>query len=727
MSVEYDITTGIFTINTKNSTYDMQADSLGYLLHLYYGRKTKGLTDWALAFSDRGFSGNPYYSGNDRTYSLDVLPQEFPVQGTGDYRNTMLEVRNDKGIYGCDLHYFGHEISEGKYSLPRLPAVYANPNEEAQTLTITLINERLNINVKLLYGVLPDKDIITRSVIVKNEGKNPFTVMKLCSSCLDFTHGNFDMITFHGRHMMERQFDRQRLHHGSHVIGSRRGMSSHQYNPFVILAEHDATENSGRCWGMQFVYSGGFEATAELDQYNQTRFIMGLSQEKFSYELEPGEKIIGPEVIMTFSDEGLSKLSQNYHECIKKNICRGKFRDLTRPIVLNTWEALYFDFNGKKILEIAEEARKLKVDMLVLDDGWFINRNNDNRALGDWIADEIKLGFNLGELVKNINKLGLKFGLWVEPEMISEDSKLYREHSEWAMIIPDDKPVLGRNQLVLDLSRHDVREYIFNSVSKLLEQANIEYLKWDYNRSINEVFSRKTNNGKVIYDYILGLYEILERINKRYPDVLIEGCAGGGGRFDAGMLYYTPQIWCSDNTDAIDRLKIHYGTSYGYPAIVVSAHVSSSPNHQTGRFTPLKTRYTVAMNGAFGYELNPLTLSNDEKNEIISQIEHYRKDSAIISDGLYYRLSNPENETFCAWEYLSRDGSVALVNVVVLLNHGNMPQIYITPRGLTSGTFYRDVDNGKIYASDALMDSGFPLKMPKSDFEGYTFRFERLS
>ena len=383
--------------------------------------------------------------------------------------------------------------------------------------------------------------------------------------------------------------------------------------------------------------------------------------------------------------------------------------------------------NGKKILEIAEEARKLKVDMLVLDDGWFINRNNDNRALGDWIADEAKLGFNLGELVKYVNKLGLKFGLWVEPEMISENSRLYHEHPEWAMIIPDDKPVLGRNQLVLDLSRHDVREYIFNSVSKLLEQADIEYLKWDYNRSINEVFSHKTNNGKVIYDYMLGLYEILERINKRYPDVLIEGCAGGGGRFDAGMLYYTPQIWCSDNTDAIDLLKIHYGTSYGYPAIVVSAHVSSSSNHQTGRFTPLKTRYTVAMSGTFGYELNPLTLSNDEKNEIISQIEQYRKDSAIISDGLYYRLSNPENETFCAWEYLSRDGSVALINVVVLLNHGNMPQIYITPRGLTSGTFYRDIENGKIYASDALMDSGFPLKMPKSDFEGYTFRLERLS
>ncbi len=726
MSVEYDISTRTFTLHTKNSTYQMRADSFGYLLHLYYGRRTQGITDWVLTFSDRGFSGNPYDAGNDRTYSLDVLPQEFPIQGTGDYRNTMLEVRDADGVYGCDLRYSGHEISEGKYSLKGLPAVYANPDEEAQTLTITLRNERLNLSVRLLYGVLPDKDIITRSVIVRNEGTRPLTVMKLCSSCLDFTHGNFDVITFHGRHMMERQFDRQPLHHGSQVIGSNRGMSSHQYNPFIILAGHDATEISGRCWGMQFVYSGGFEAAAELDQFDQTRVIMGLSREKFAYELETGEEVIGPEVIMTFSNEGLGKLSQNYHECIRKNICRGKFRASNRPIVLNTWEALYCDFNGKKIIDVAKEAKKLGVDMLVLDDGWFLKRDDDSRALGDWVADETKLGCTLSELARSVNELGLKFGLWVEPEMVSEDSWLYREHPDWVMIIPNEKPTRGRNQLVLDLFHRDVREYIFEAVSKLLEQANIEYLKWDYNRSINEVYSRKTKNGKAIYNYMLGLYEILERINSRYPDVLIEGCAGGGGRFDAGMFYYTPQIWCSDNTDAIDRLNIHYGTSFGYPASVLSAHVSSSPNHQTGRITPLKTRYVAAMSGGFGYELNPLALSDDEKREIASQIEQYRRDRTIVSDGLYYRLSNPAEEAFCAWEYVSEDGTNVLVNAAVSLNHGNMPQIYITPRGLTSGKFYRDVDSGKVYSSDALMDSGFPLKMPARDFESYTFRFKQL-
>ncbi len=726
MSIEYDNNTRIFTLHTNNSTYQMQADSFGYLLHLYYGRRANGFANWELTYADRGFSASPYDAGNDRTYSLDVLPQEFPSQGTGDYRNTMLEVRDSEGVYGCDLRYDGYEIRDGKYSLNGLPAVYANHNEEAQTLIITLKNERLNLSVKLLYGVLPDKDIITRSVIIKNEGTKKITVMKLCSACLDFTHGSFDLITFHGHHMMERQFDRQEVHHGSSLIGSRRGMSSHQYNPFLILADHDTTEKSGRCWGMQFVYSGGFEAGAELDQFNQTRVFMGLSQEKFAYELEADEEIIGPEVIMTFSNEGFGKLSQNYHECIRENIRRGKFRDAERPIVLNTWEALYFDFNGKKIMEVAREAKELGIDMLVIDDGWFMNRNDDCRALGDWTVDESKLGCSLGELANMINELGLKAGLWVEPEMISEDSRLYREHPDWAMIIPNEKPTLGRNQLVLDLSRNDVREYIFNVISSILEQANIEYLKWDYNRSINEAFSHETDNGKTMYDYMLGLYEILERINSCYPNVLIEGCAGGGGRFDAGMLYYTPRIWCSDNTDAIDRLKIHYGTSFGYPASVLSAHVSVCPNHQTGRITPLKTRYIAAMSGAFGYELNPSFLSADEKQEVISQIEQYKQNSKIINEGLYYRLSAPDCETFCAWEYISRDGSKILLNVITLLNHGNMSQIYVTPKGLTPGAFYRDIESEKIYAADILMDSGFPLKMPTRDFEGYIFRFERI-
>ena len=703
----------------------MMADSFGYLLHLYYGAKTQGFTDWGLTFADRGFSGSPYDAGRDRTYSLDALPQEFPVQGTGDYRSPMLIVRDSEGTYGADLRYSGHEITEGKYSLSGLPAVYANPGEDSQTLSITLRNERLGLSVKLLYGVIPDKDIITRSVIVSNNGSKLFTVEKLYSSCLDFTHGNFDLITFHGRHAMERNFQRHSLNHGSFSVGSRRGMSSHQYSPFVILADHDTTETHGRCWGMNFVYSGGFCAEAEYDQYGQTRLIMGLAREKFSYELEPGEDIIGPEVIMTFSSEGLEKLTHNYHTCIRENICRGKFKRSHRPVVLNTWEALYFDFDGRKILDAAESAKALGVDMLVLDDGWFMNRNNDAQALGDWFADETKLGCTLAELVSKVKAIGLDFGIWVEPEMISEESGLYREHKDWAMAIPGENPVLGRNQLVLDLSRKDVREYIISAMRNILD-TGITYLKWDYNRSIAEAYSHSGSNSKLLYRYILGLYEILGRINAEYPDVLIEGCAGGGGRFDAGMLYYTPQIWCSDNTDALDRLSIHYGTSLGFPMSTIAAHVSACPNQQTGRITPLKTRYTVSMTGAFGYELDPLKLTYDERREISSQIQQYKLDREIITNGLYYRLSNPNSDNYCAWEYVSLDGSMALINAVIPHNHGNMPAMYVTPRGLTHGALYRDIESGKIYPSDALLDSGFPLNMPKSDCEAFTLRLERV-
>ncbi|MBR0256141.1 MAG: alpha-galactosidase [Synergistaceae bacterium] len=725
MSIKFDEGSGIFTLTTKNTTYQMKADGFGCLLHLYYGAKTEGFTDWGLTFADRGFSGNPYDAGNDRTYSLDALPQEFPTQGTGDYRSPALVVRDSDGVYGADLRYSGHDITEGKYTLAGLPAVYANPNEESQTLAITLSNERLGLKARLLYGVIPDKDIITRSAIITNVGAKPFTVEKLYSSCVDFTHGDFDLITFHGRHAMERTYQRHNLQHGSFSIGSRRGMSSHQYSPVMILAGHDATETHGRCCGMQFVYSGGFCAEVEHDQYSQTRIMMGLAREKFSYELEPGEEVTCPEVIMTFSNEGLEKLSHNFHACIRDNICRGKYTHSPRPVVLNTWEALHFDFDGRKILDVAKSSKSLGVDMLVVDDGWFRNRNDDYRALGDWTADEGKLGCTLAELVRGVKAVGLDFGIWVEPEMISEDSELYRAHKDWAMIIPGEKPVLGRNQLVLDMSRNDVREYIFSAMCSILD-TGITYLKWDYNRSICEVYSHSGDNSKAIYQYMLGLYEVLERITAKYPDVLIEGCAGGGGRFDAGMLYYTPQIWCSDNTDALDRLSIHYGTSFGFPMSAIAAHVSACPNQQTGRNTPLKARCTVSMTGAFGYELDPMRLTDDERREISGQIQQYKNDREIITEGLYYRLSNPESDNVCAWEYVMTDGGKALICVVVPHNHGNMPAVYVTPRGLTQGAFYRDIESGKIYPADAIMDSGFPLDMPKGDCESYMLRLERI-
>ena len=726
LAILYDDEKRIFTLHTKNSTYQFQADTHGYLMHLYYGRKSNGLMNWTLSFYNRGFACSPYDAGNDRTYSLDYLPQEFPFQGSGDFRNPMLIVRDCNGTYDCDLRYKGYEIVNGKYSLSGLPASYSDSDDD-QTLKIFLEDERLNIRITLLYGILYENDIITRSAVLRNNGHEDITIEKFQSACLDFTHGHFDIITFHGRHTLEMQPERHELNHVSHVIGSRRGTSSHQYNPFVILSDHETTETFGRCWGMQFVWSGGFNAEAELDQYNQTRIQMGLHEEKFSYPVRPDEEFTAPEVIMSFSSEGLNHLSQNFHKCIRNNICRGFWKNKPRPVLLNSWEASYFNFTGESLLSMARHAKDLNIDMFVLDDGWFINRSNDDRALGDWIPDEKKLGGSLSSLIEKINAMGLKFGIWVEPEMISENSNLYREHPDWALSIPGRSPVLGRNQLVLDMSRKEVRNYIFDSVCNIMNHGNIEYLKWDYNRSISDVFSHSTcNQGRVLYDYIIGLYEVLERIISRYPEVLIEGCSGGGGRFDAGMLYYTPQIWASDNTDAIDRAYIHYGISFGYPMSVSAAHVSVCPNHQTGRITPLKTRGIVSMTGSFGYELNPEKLGEDEKSEIREQIRKYKEDEDTIINGMYYRLSNPHSENLCAWEYVSCEGENVIVNAVIHENHGNPPVYYVTLQGLTHGALYVQKENGEVYASDALMDSGFPLPVPTGDYEAYSYHFRRV-
>jgi alpha-galactosidase len=478
---------------------------------------------------------------------------------------------------------------------------------------------------------------------------------------------------------------------------------------------------------MQFVYSGGFMAEAEYDQYNQTRIQMGLSDEKLSYPLLSGESFIVPEVIMTFSDSGFEKISHNLHRCIRNHICRGAHRDLTRPILINSWEASYFDFTGDSFFSLAKQAKELDLDLIVMDDGWFGNRFDDNRALGDWIVNEEKLGCTLNELVQKVNGIGLKFGIWIEPEMVNEDSDLFRLHPDWALAIPNKKQVLGRNQLVLDFSRKDVQNYLFEAICNILDQANIEYLKWDYNRSISDVYSYATSDqGKVLYDYVIGLYDLLDKINKRYPKLLIEGCSGGGGRFDAGMLYYTPQIWCSDNTDAIDRLSIQYGTSFAYPACTVGSHVSACPNHQTGRITPLSTRGVVASSGILGYELDLNKLTELEKEEVRKQIKDYRNDYDLITDGLYYRLTDLDSQDFCAWEYLSQDGKKAIVSVVITQVHGNMPNQYVKPRGFTPDVNYKNVETGKIYPSNALMEFGFPLPQQFGEYNSYVYHFERL-
>ena len=558
-------------------------------------------------------------------------------------------------------------------------------------------------------------------MIIKNAGKAPVTVKKAQSACLDFLHGDYDLIKFYGRHAMERNMERMPVSHESTRIGSRRGTSSHQYNPGVILAGKNTNEDSGSCYGMLFVYSGNFLVEAEKDQYDQTRIQMGLTDELFAYSLEAGAEFTAPEVILSYTNKGLSRLSQQYHHCIMNHICQGKYVHANRPVLINSWEAAYFDFTGDTIVELAKEAKALGIDMVVMDDGWFGKRNDDNSSLGDWYVNEEKLGGTLTKLIERVNAEGVKFGIWIEPEMVSEDSDLYREHPDWAITIPGRKPVRSRNQLVLDFSRKEVRDEIFKRICAVLDQGNVEYIKWDMNRSLADIYA-----PNVTYDYVLGVYDFLEKLTNRYPDILIEGCSGGGGRFDAGMLYYTPQIWCSDNTDAINRTRIQYGTSFFYPVAAMGSHVSAVPNHQTGRVTSMHTRGVAAMSGTFGYELNPALLNAKEKAEIRAQLAQYREYQELIREGDYYRLSNPFQDNFAAWMVVSDDRSKALVSVIRLTAEANPSAAYVTLKGMEEDAFYREKTTGKVYPGAALMEAGILLPAAVSEYEAYQIALERV-
>ena len=720
MALIYNPNKRIFTLHTKHSTYQMQVDSLGYLLHLYYGAKNNGSMEYVLTYADRGFSGNPYAAGEDRTYSLDALPQEFPTLGTGDYRNIALNIKGDNGVEGVNLLYKRHEIRKGKYALNGLPAVWAK-EEEAQTLEIVLADEAAQVEVHLLYGGLEDVDVITRSVVIKNIGTGSVTIEKASAACLDFVSGDYDVLRFYGRHAMERNLERTPLGHGTICFGSRRGTSSHQYNPAVILAEHGATEDSGACYGMLMVYSGNFLCEAEKDQFEQTRLLMGLNEELFSYPLAAGDTFTVPEVILSYSANGLSELSQQYHKCIRDHVCRSKYVHESRPVLINSWEAAYFDFTGDTIVDLAKEAASLGIDMVVMDDGWFGKRNDDNSSLGDWQVNEQKLGGSLAQLIDRVHEQGAKFGIWIEPEMVNEDSDLYRAHPDWAIQIPGRKPIRSRNQLLLDFSRKEVRDQVFEQICAVLDQGEIDYVKWDMNRSMADVYA-----GNLTYDYVLGVYNFMERLTSRYPDLLLEGCSGGGGRFDAGMLYYSPQIWCSDNTDAINRTRIQYGTSFFYPVSAVGAHVSAVPNHQTGRVTNLNTRGVTAMAGTFGYELNPALLSEEEKQTIREQIQTYKKYERLINEGTYWRLSNPFEDEVSAWMSVSREQDRALVSVVRLVSEANPATVYIRLRGLKPDAVYLEENSGKQYFGAALMDAGIPLPAFTHEYEAYQFSFVEL-
>lgn len=717
----------IFTLHTKASSYQMGVSKYGHLLHLHYGGRISGSMEYLILHRGCGFAGNPYETGLDQSYTLDLLPQEYSVYGNGDFRTSALVIKDEHGSYSCDLRFRSYEIVKEKYGLPGLPATY---DQTGETLKIHMEDPATDMQAILYYGVFEDLDIITRAVKIINQGEKKIYVEKVASACLDFLAGQFDIIDFHGRHAMERTMQRHPLVHGIHSIGSSRGHSSHHYNPFMILCESETTEDAGSCYGMSFVYSGCFKGEVECDQMNQIRMVMGIQDERFSCPLQKGEEFITPEVVMSYSSKGLTQLSQNYHEIYRHHLCRGYYKTRRRPILINNWEATYFDFTGEKICEIARQAAELGVEMLVLDDGWFGKRNGECSGLGDWFVNEEKMGGTIADLSVKIHQMGLKFGLWVEPEMVSEDSDLYRAHPDWAFTVPGRKPIRSRYQLVLDFSRKEVVDHIFEMLTTVLDSTDIEYIKWDMNRSLTDVYSAAAEyeeQGMVLHRYMLGVYDLLERLIQRYPHMLIEGCSGGGGRFDAGMLYYTPQIWCSDNTDAIDRVSIQYGTSFGYPVSAVGAHISAVPNHQTGREIPLATRAVVAMSGSFGYELNLNSLNKTEKEQIKKWNELFYKYWPVIHEGEYFRLTDPlQNRDFAAWEFVSKNKDEVLLNVVSLSRHGNQPTRYVKLKGLIDDAQYRIDGQIQTFFGSDLMNGGMRIPELSGEYDSWQMYLKRM-
>ena len=722
MAVRFDEKKNLFTLQTLDSTYQMKVDDHGVLLHTYYGAAADE-TDFSYLIGpeDRGFSGQPGDEKKNRTYSMDYYPLEYPVQGNGDFRVKALKAGFEGEVPALDLRFVSYEQGKGKYSLPGLPALFEAEAEEAETLKITLKDRVEEIYVTLFYGIFEKKNIITRAASIENRSGKNVVLKRALSLGLDFMEGDMDLIHFYGKHAGERQFERRNLPHGITEISSSRGTSSHHHNPFVILCDRDTTEDFGNAYGISFIYSGGFRIQMEKDQVDGIRLVCGIDDEEFLWKLAPGESFVTPEAALSYSENGLTALSDQFQKAYHANLIRSPWKDKKRPTLVNNWEATYFGFDAEKLLKIAGEAADLGLDMLVLDDGWFGKRDDDNSGLGDWFVNEKKLGCTMKELVDRVNALGLKFGIWLEPEMVSEDSELYRMHPDWVLQIPGREPNRSRNQLVLDLSRKEVREYMKKFINDTLSCANISYVKWDMNRSVDNVDSAADptlSQGAVRHKYVLGLYEVMEDMLTRHPDLLLEGCSGGGGRFDAGMLYYAPQIWCSDNTDAIERFRIHYGTSFGYPMSSVSAHVSVCPNHQNGRVTPFKTRGICAMQGSFGYELDLSKLSEEDKAEARRQITVYNENWELFQSGSYYRLNSPmENHDYTAWSYVSKDQRKASLSVIYTDLHGNPKPVRVKLKGLKKDASY-DVD-GTVYTGAALMRGGLLIPKPACNYDSY--------
>lgn len=704
-------------VNSKKDTFHLYNDEISYIMtvlpngqmgQLYFGARIHEREDYSYLLEMKSRPMTACISEKDKIFSMEHIRQEYGVFGATDYRMPAVEIHQENGSCLSEFLYDHYRIENGKPILSGLPATYTENDSEARTLVIVLKDPVTQIRLELFYSIFEKGGIITRSARFVNEGVNEVHLASAMSICMDLPDSDYHWIQFSGAWARERYPVTRHLAPGIQSVGSLRGHSSHNHNPFIILKRPAADEFQGEAIGFSLIYSGNFLARAEVDSYGTTRFTMGIHPEGFNWKLSPKEKFQTPEAVMVYTDKGLNHLSQTFHSLYRKRLARGYWRDRERPILINNWEATYFDFNEKKLLRIARKAKDCGVELFVLDDGWFGKRNDEHAGLGDWFVNKEKLPEGITSLSEKIEDMGMMFGLWFEPEMVNMDSGLYQEHPDWIIQTPNRKASHGRFQYVLDFSRKEVVDRIYEMMSALLSEAKISYVKWDMNRSITECYSAALpadRQGEVYHRYILGVYDLYERLTRRFPHVLFESCASGGGRFDPGLLYYAPQGWTSDDTDAVERLKIQYGTSYCYPVSCMGSHVSVTPNHQLGRVTPLHTRANVAYFGTFGYELDLNKLTEEEQKDVREQVLFMKKYRRLIQFGTFYRLQSPFGNNVAGWMVVSDDKKQAVVGRYKLLNGANQPFEKMYLKGLNKDTEYR-INGGEIHYGDELMNCG---------------------
>lgn len=697
----------------SSKTFHLYNHDISYLIkilptkdlgHLYFGKKVhdKENFDYLLELAPRPMS--PCYFEGDLTYSKEHIKQEFPVFNTGDFKQHAIDIEQNNGSRLLEFVYDHHVIFSGKEKLQGLPATYSNKQSDATTLKIYLVDSLLQLELVLSYTIFEDLPVIARNSFLQNHGKQSLSLNSIMSLSLDLPDDKYEMIELTGAWARERHIKTRTLTEGKQSFGSLRGHSSHHFNPFMALKRKNCDEYDGEALGFSFVYSGNFMMSVDVDTYHVSRVQVGIHPDTFQYILQPNEAFQSPEAVIVYSDQGLNHLSLSFHQLWNHHLIRGDYKEKTRPILINNWEGTYFDFHEEQLLKMAKAAKELGIELFVLDDGWFGQRDDDTSSLGDWFVNREKLPHGIGFLPKKIHQMGLKFGLWFESEMVNRNSLLYQNHPDWVLKTPNRHSSHGRNQYVLDFSNPQVVSYIEKMMVDIIEESQLDYIKWDMNRSMSEVYSPYQKQGRVYHEYILGVYRLYEHLIQKYPHILFESCASGGGRFDPGMLYYAPQAWTSDDSDAIERLKIQYGTSLVYPLSSMGSHVSAIPNHQLKRYTPLSLRGDVAYFGTFGYELDILKLDDHEKEIIRKQIVFMKQYRQLIQFGSFYRLLSPFEGNETMWMVVNDQQSLAIVAYYRTLQEVNVGYRRVRLQGLKSDQLY--TVNQQEYYGDELMNIG---------------------